>query len=345
MQHFVVCFCFCPHLILVTASNAHIQPLTYKQVEHNVSYDDIEGAEVNERSSIVATVCLPVSMFVGGAEGGLDLLTKKRKRGFQKSTTMHFCLNIYCISENCDNSSSSHHTVMHDFIPIFPCDNAEENSDGFSCCGEVGMSVIGGHKQMCQFLPKHPLHDWTFCISDRKCHTQPVYVLSIFDRSKENNSSESIAEEEEEHAHDDEEALVHAHNNSQQQHLQCHLHKCQEKQRFCVKNIQSSHRRDTVQTYMFATYCKEPEDDHTCAHHVGVCILQEVDMELNMFTHTHTFHEQKKRFSNQQGKMQNYPDDAKRCDQQVITISSTLPVTRRGHGYQLHCHLGNNMST
>lgn len=43
--------------------------------------------------------------------------------------------------------------------------------------------------------------------------------------------------------------------------------------------------------------------------------------------------------------MQNYPDDAKRCDQQVITISSTLPVTRRGHGYQLHCHLGNNMST
>lgn len=104
-------------------------------------------------------------MFVGGAEGGLDLLTKKRKRGFQKSTTMHFCLNIYSISENCDNSSSSHHTVMHDFIPIFPCDNAEENSDGFSCCGEVGMSVIGGHKQMCQFLPKHPLHDWTFCIS------------------------------------------------------------------------------------------------------------------------------------------------------------------------------------
>lgn len=27
-------------------------------------------------------------------------------------------------------------------------------------------------------------------------------------------------------------------------------------------------------TYMLPTYCKESEDDHACAHHVGVRILQ-----------------------------------------------------------------------
>lgn len=26
---------------------------------------------------------------------------------------------------------------------------------------------------------------------------------------------------------------------------------------------------------MLPTYCKESKDDHTCAHHIGVCILQE----------------------------------------------------------------------
>lgn len=53
--------------------------------------------------------------------------------------------------------------------------------------------------------------------------TLPVDVLSIFDRSKENNASKRVAEEEEEHANDDEEALVHANHHSQQQHLQSHL--------------------------------------------------------------------------------------------------------------------------
>lgn len=47
--------------------------LTYEQVEHDVSDDDIEGAEVNEGSSVVATVCLPVAMFVWGAERWLHL--------------------------------------------------------------------------------------------------------------------------------------------------------------------------------------------------------------------------------------------------------------------------------
>lgn len=30
---------------------------------------------------------------------------------------------------------------MHNFIPIFPCDDTEENSDSFASCGEVGMPV------------------------------------------------------------------------------------------------------------------------------------------------------------------------------------------------------------
>lgn len=25
---------------------------------------------------------------------------------------------------------------------------------------------------------------------------------------------------------------------------------------------------------MLPTYCKESEDDHTCAHHIGICILK-----------------------------------------------------------------------
>lgn len=35
---------------------------------------------------------------------------------------------------------------MHDFIPIFPCDNTEENGDSLASCGEVGMSAIRGDK-------------------------------------------------------------------------------------------------------------------------------------------------------------------------------------------------------
>lgn len=47
--------------------------LTYKQVEHDVGYDDIERAEIDECSSIVATVSFPVAMFVWGAEWCLHL--------------------------------------------------------------------------------------------------------------------------------------------------------------------------------------------------------------------------------------------------------------------------------
>lgn len=57
-----------------------------------------------------------------------------------------------------------------------------------------------------------------------KIKNLPVNVLSIFDRSKENNTSKRVAEEKEEHANDDEEALVHANYHGQQQHLQSHLY-------------------------------------------------------------------------------------------------------------------------
>lgn len=46
---------------------------TYEQVEHDVGYDDVKGAEVDERSSVVPTVGFPVSMLVWGAERSLNL--------------------------------------------------------------------------------------------------------------------------------------------------------------------------------------------------------------------------------------------------------------------------------
>lgn len=57
----------------------HRRTLTYEKVEHNVGYNDIERAEVDKRSSVVATVGLPVAMFIRGAEWGLHLRTEKSK--------------------------------------------------------------------------------------------------------------------------------------------------------------------------------------------------------------------------------------------------------------------------
>lgn len=54
--------------------------LTYEQVEHDVSNDDIEGAKVNEGASIVSAVRLPVAMFVRGAEWRLHLGDKADKQ-------------------------------------------------------------------------------------------------------------------------------------------------------------------------------------------------------------------------------------------------------------------------
>lgn len=47
--------------------------LTYEQVEHDVSDDDIKGAKVNKGASVVAAVCFPVAMFVRSAEWRLHL--------------------------------------------------------------------------------------------------------------------------------------------------------------------------------------------------------------------------------------------------------------------------------
>lgn len=48
---------------------------TYEQVEHDVGDDDVEGAEVDQRSSVVPTVRLPVPVFVRGTERSLNLQT------------------------------------------------------------------------------------------------------------------------------------------------------------------------------------------------------------------------------------------------------------------------------
>lgn len=46
----------------------------------------------------------------------------------------------------CDQS---HHAVVHDFIPVFPCDNPEENSDSLARCGEVGVPANRRDVEMC----------------------------------------------------------------------------------------------------------------------------------------------------------------------------------------------------
>lgn len=113
---------------------------------------------------------------------------------------------------------------MHDFIPIFPRDNAEENGDGLPRCREVGVPAARRDG-----VKSGALHSFTSRTACRRENTEaidsslPVDVLSVFDRSKENNAGKGITEEEEEHAHDDEEALVHADHHGQQQHLQSHL--------------------------------------------------------------------------------------------------------------------------
>lgn len=40
---------------------------------------------------------------------------------------------------SCEEKQSTHHTVMHDFVPVFTCDNPEQSSNGIGCCLEVGV--------------------------------------------------------------------------------------------------------------------------------------------------------------------------------------------------------------
>lgn len=152
---------------------------------------------------------------------------------FSTNCELNLILSVSLLAERC--SLNSYHAVMHDFIPIFSCDDTEENGDSFACCGEVGMPVRfrdTDKKQLSDNTSSLYLQ-FTACYSAeiklikevREMQTLPVYVLSIFNGSEENNSSKSVAEEEEKHAHNDEEALVHAHYYGQQQHLERHLHR------------------------------------------------------------------------------------------------------------------------
>lgn len=159
---------------------------------------------------------------------------------------------------------------MHDFIPIFSCDDTEQDRYCFPGCREVGVPAMRrGHSFTCSVQGPEA--------ADRVGVILPVDVLSVFDSSKENDAGKRVTEEEEEHPHDDEEALVHAHDHGQQQHLQ--------------RDLQTSHKsgacfRVTIYlcgfpppphkcTHVFPAYCEESEDNHTSAHHVGVCVLHE----------------------------------------------------------------------
>lgn len=46
---------------------------TNEQIQHDVGDDDVEGAEVDKGTGVVATVCLPVAMLVWRAEWRLYL--------------------------------------------------------------------------------------------------------------------------------------------------------------------------------------------------------------------------------------------------------------------------------
>lgn len=52
--------------------------LTNKKVEHDVGYDDVEGAEVDEGAGIVAAVSLPIAVLIRSAEWSLHLREKTR---------------------------------------------------------------------------------------------------------------------------------------------------------------------------------------------------------------------------------------------------------------------------
>lgn len=59
--------------------------LTHEQVEHDVSDDDIKGAEVDEGAGVIAAVRLPITMFVWGAERRLHL----GSHGDKQTNTTH----------------------------------------------------------------------------------------------------------------------------------------------------------------------------------------------------------------------------------------------------------------
>lgn len=113
----------------------------------------------------------------------------------------------------------------------------------------------------------------------KKKKNLPVDVLSIFDSPKEHDSGEGVAEEQQEHADDDEKALVHADDHRQQQHLQRDLHS---KRRRTVqwlhrgRGLPYRHSLALEQRcpHVLPAYGKEPEDNHTGPHHVGVCVLK-----------------------------------------------------------------------
>lgn len=70
--------------------------LTYKQIQHDVGDDDIEGAEVHQCPRVIATVCGPVCKFIWSAKWRLNL---RGHRGESESMGGHRFLLIVVLNE------------------------------------------------------------------------------------------------------------------------------------------------------------------------------------------------------------------------------------------------------
>lgn len=264
---------------------------------------------------------------------------------------------------------------MHDFIPILPCDDTEENGDSLARCGEVGVPAIRGDGQ------NQLYKDVLYCIY---C-TKPAVIIS---RNKQQNEAWSInriltgwcslriwpfQRERRRQTRSRGEGgtcprwwrssctcwLPQSTAASSESplfitytHAGAHTFRgifcCHNAHSFPLATLRWVCSCTKQYTHMLPTYCKEPEDDHTCAHHIGICILEGKMIQLHVKDRNmiqKTFPWRDVNLSNQQGKVQHDPDDTQWCDQQVIAIPPALPVTRRRHGYQLHGHLGNNTNT
>ena len=112
-----------------------------EKIQNDIGDDDVERTEVKNRSSRVAAITFPIG-----------------------STTR--------------TSRRNDHTVVHNFIPVFTCDDAHQKNNRTRHCFEVGMS-------------KMRIADRFFQL-DRCVVDVPAEFRTEFDASEENHSSKGV---------------------------------------------------------------------------------------------------------------------------------------------------------
>ena len=97
----------------------------------------------------------------------------------------------YDASHICNRTVITHHTVVHNHVPVLSRHNSEQRNQSILRRSKVGV---------------------------------PIECLAVFDGAKQNDTSVSIEEHEQEHGDDDEEGTEDGHDDRQHEHLQCRLH-------------------------------------------------------------------------------------------------------------------------